>query len=47
MLCPYSTHNLLGIAIIAESETDIIKILINSGASLNGSINWMQLMRLF
>ncbi len=38
-LCPYSNHNLLGIAIIAESETIIIKILINSGVSLNGSIN--------
>ena len=38
-LCPYSNHNLLGIAIIAESETNIIKTLINSGVLLNGSIN--------
>lgn len=38
-LCPYSNHNLLGIAIIADSETNIIKTLINSGVSLNGSFN--------
>lgn len=38
-LCPYSKHNLLGIAIIAANETDIIETLINSGVSLNGSIN--------
>lgn len=39
MICPYSNHNLLGIAIKAESKIDIIKALINYGVPLNGSIN--------